>query len=133
MRWLKSLVILLGILIVSSLVLLGYGFFKKSQNPDWQLSHIFIDPPAAQPPAAQPTAASPTVSMQTPALPKSPKPGPKAFGDMSLNLPAGCAVNDLVADGQRVYLTIGPPGPCHRVIILDTEAGKVLGTVRVSP
>jgi hypothetical protein len=130
MRWLKSLVTLLGFLIVGSLVLLGYGFFKKSQNPDWQLSHIFIDPPAPQPKTSAPAT---TMPKPTATPPKSPLPAPKAFGDVSLNLPAGCAVNDLVADGQRVYLTIGPPGPCHRVIILDTEAGKVLGTVRVSP
>ena len=128
MRWLKSLVILLGILIVGSLVLLGYGFFKKSQNPDWQLSHVFIDSPTLQP-----TAAAPTPSMPTPARLNSPQPAPKAFGELSLNLPAGCAVNDVVPDGQRAYLTIGPPGPCHRVIIIDTHAGRVLGTIRVSP
>ena len=37
MVWLKSLVIILGVLIFLCLLLLGYGFYKKADNPEWRL------------------------------------------------------------------------------------------------
>ena len=36
MRWLKTIVIVLGILIVLGIVLLGYGFYKKTSEPSWK-------------------------------------------------------------------------------------------------
>ena len=36
MRWLKTIVIVLGILIVLGIVLLGYGFYKKTTEPGWK-------------------------------------------------------------------------------------------------
>ena len=122
MRWLKSLVILLGVLIVAGLVLLGYGFIKKSQNPDWRLTHLITGEPEQTEPAA-PTPAEPAKS----AAPL------KALGEITLDLPTGCSVTDVDPDGRRAYLTIGPPGPCHRVVIIDVSDGRVIGTVRVSP
>jgi len=123
MRWLKSLVTLLGVLIVGGLVLLAYGFYKKSQNPDWRLTHLFFEPapaPQADPmPAVQPVMPKPTA--------------PAAFGDVNLGLAAGCLVTDVTPDGRRLYLTIGPPGTCHRVIALDAETGQVLGNIRPMP
>jgi hypothetical protein len=117
MRWLKSLVTLLGVLIVGGLVLLAYGFYKKSQNPDWRLTHLFWEPAPAPAPA-----------------PAAPRPAaPAAFGDVNLGLAAGCLVTDVTPDGRRLYLTIGPPGTCHRVVALDAETGQVLGSIRPTP
>ncbi len=123
MRWLKSLVTLLGILIVGGLLLLGYGFYKKSQNPDWRLSHLFVDTPSET--------ATPVVQNSI-APPESQVP-PQSFGDISLGLPAGCLVTDVNPDGPRAYLTIGPPGHCHRVIVLESQTGRVLGSYSLSP
>lgn len=125
MRWLKSLVIVLGILIVGGMALMAYGFFKKTQNPDWRLTDLFRAAPAAAP--AAPLAANP------PAPTHAQPPAMTAFGEIALDLPSGCIIVGVDPDGDRTYLTIGPPGPCHRVMVVDIGAGKVLGTIRVKP
>jgi hypothetical protein len=123
MRWLKSLVTLLGVLIVGGLLLLGYGFYKKTQNPDWRLSHLFLGAPAETPAPAVHSIKAPSVT-QIPA---------QSFGEISLGLPAGCLVTDVNPDGPRAYLTIGPPGRCHRVVVVDSQSGRILGSYKISP
>ena len=125
MRWLKLLVTLLGILIVGCLMLLGYGFYKKSQNSGWQLNQLFSN--------------KSTISSVVPAVSHAPALGPRsapsappaAFGIVTLTLPVGCAVTDVNPDGERAYLTIGPPGHCHRIVIIGSQDGRILGTIRV--
>ena len=36
-------------------------------------------------------------------------------------------------DGDRIYLTIGPPGPCNRIVVINVADGRVLGTVQPQP
>ena len=61
-------------------------------------------------------------------------PAPKAFGEINLGLPAGCAIVGTIPDGRRLYLTVGPAGtPCRRIIVIDVEAGAVLGTILEQP
>jgi hypothetical protein len=127
MRWLKSLVIVLGFLIVGGVVLLAYGFVKKTQDPDWRLSDLFRDTPRA---AAEKTPAPPPAPASVAAANPAPTPTPQPFGDVNLGLDTGCVVTDVAPAGDRAYLTIGPPGPCHRVIVVYIAAGRVLGTIR---
>ena len=132
MRWLKSLVIVLGFLIAGGVVLLAYGFVKKTQNPDWRLSDIFRDTPAASARKAAPAmpAVTPAPTPTPAPQPVMPAP-PQAFGDVNLGLETNCVVVDVAPAGERAYLTIGPPGPCHRVIVVDVTDGKVLGTIHL--
>lgn len=122
MRWLKSLVIILGVLIAGGLVLLGYGFFKTAQDPNWRLAQLFRAEPDRTPSERAETAGAPPPAATA----------PRAFGKVQLALPIGCSVTDIDPDGRRAFLTIGPPGPCHRVIVIDVDAGRVLGTIEVS-
>jgi hypothetical protein len=122
MRWLKSLVIVLGIFIVAGLALLAYGFVKKAQDPDWKLLDIIAGKPAKAPAEAS---AAPAGAQQYRPRPVEP------FGDIDLGLAEGCIVVDVAPARGRAYLTIGPPGPCHRVIVVDVVKGRVLGTIRV--
>ncbi len=127
MRWLKLLVTFLGILIVGCLMLLGYGFYKKSQDSDWQLNQLFSNKSTV-------SSVVPTVS-HAPALgPRSaPSTPPATFGIVTLTLPVGCAVTDVNPDGERAYLTIGPGGECNRIVVVDTVQGRVLGTIKAQP
>ena len=55
----------------------------------------------------------------------------KGFGDITVPLPAGCAIAGMRPDGDRLFLRIGPDGPCSRIIAVDLASGKLLGTVTV--
>lgn len=106
MHLMKSIVIGLAVLIFLGLGLLGYGFVQKANNPDWRL----FSPSSSAAPATG-----------------------KAFGDLNLDLPAGCVIARVRPDGNRAYLTIGPGGDCNRVIVVDTIRGRVLGTFKAHP
>lgn len=113
MQLLKSAVIGLGILILLGMTLLAYGLYQKARDPGWRL----FSGPAPAPAAYQAPAASDA----------------KAFGTISLHLPDGCLITQVRPDGGRVYLTIGPPGPCNRIVIVDAVLGRVLGTIQPRP
>lgn len=113
MQLLKSLVIGMGVLILVGLALLAYGIVQKTRDPGWRM----VSPPPAQP--------APAASGAAPAA--------RAFGDVNLRLPEGCAIEALRPDGERLYLTIGPAGPCARVVVVDVARGRVLGTIKTGP
>lgn len=119
MRWLKSLVIVLGLLIVLGVVLLGFGFYKKTSDPDWKLFR---------------TEPVPSVEKTAPASPQTPRPEPlRAFGTLSLDLPAGCIITRVIPQRRYAYLEIGPTATCNRVIIVDLSEGAMLGTLKPQP
>ncbi|NQV99191.1 MAG: hypothetical protein HQ483_05810 [Rhodospirillales bacterium] len=119
MRWLKSLVIVLGLLIVLGVVLLGFGFYKKTSDPGWALFGGKT-PPAAE---NQPQAAGDRFR-GTPFDP---------FGTLSLDLPAGCIIARVIPQRRYVYLEIGPTPACNRVIVVDLRKGVMLGTLKPQP
>lgn len=127
MRWLKSLVIVLAALIALALGLLGYGFFKKSADPDWRL---FGSTTATAPAATDLAPAGTPIQSTPPAAPA------RTWGEINLGLSAECKIDSVQTDGDRLVLTIGaagvPGGTCHRVVVIDTARGRVLGTVRPS-
>ncbi len=56
----------------------------------------------------------------------------KGFGDIAVPVPAGCTITGMRPDGDRLFLRIGPDGPCSRIIAVDLASGKLLGTVTVA-
>lgn len=109
MRALTGIVIGLGILIIMVIVMIGYGFYKKSVDPDWRL--------------LSEENRSPTTSMS--------RTNDAAFGDINLGLAAGCRVMDVTAEGALAYLKIGPDSTCETVIVVDVTKGQILG--RIAP
>ncbi len=122
MRWLKSLVIVLGLLIVLGVLLLGYGFYKKATDPDWRLFGVDM-PPVAN------VQALPNIQPQAKPAPTPQKP----FGTISLNLAEGCEITEIIPRRRYVYLMIGPTPECNRVILFDQEMGLVLGAIKPRP
>ena len=82
MKSLKTLVIVLGVLIVLSMGLLGWGFYTKFTGSDTAL--------------VEETAPEDTESGTLDALAE--------FGEVRIDLPAGCTVVDMRPDGDRLYL-----------------------------
>ena len=113
MQLLKTLVIGMGVLILLGLALLAYGIYQKARDPAWRL---FPRPAPTEIPA-----------------PASGRPAAEAFGDLNLRLPQGCVISKILPQGDRLYLTIGPPPSCSRIVIVDVARGRVLGTVKPGP
>ena len=110
-RVLKIIVIAMGMLIVVGFSWLSYGFYQKSRNPAWTP----FTPAAEATISTAPTPVGPT------------------FGKISLELPKDCIISRVNPDGDRIYLTIGPPGPCNRIVVIDVAGSRVLGTVQPQP
>jgi len=68
-----------------------------------------------------------------PAAAPAPASALKPFGELAVPVPAGCTIARVIPDGNRLYLQIGPEGPCTRVVVVDLATGSVLGTVTVQP
>ncbi len=60
-------------------------------------------------------------------------PASASFGEVAVSIGEGCGVTDMVPDGARLYLSVGPDGPCRKIIVVDVAEGRVLGTLRVTP
>lgn len=54
---------------------------------------------------------------------------PVTFGTVKLPLADGCAIRHMTAETGRLFVLIGPEGPCARVFVLDAESGALLGTI----
>lgn len=107
MRALKALVIVLGMLIVVSMGLLGWGFYNR-------LAHRPVPADGPNAPAGKGRASA-------------------EFGDVRIELPAGCTVVELRPHADRLYLRTGPTGLCERIVVVDASSGRILGTILLKP
>jgi hypothetical protein len=112
MQALKGLVIGLGILVVVSFALLLYGFYSKLSN---QGAKIF---------ASSDRGESSEIAV---------------FGSVHISLPGGCRMEEMHPMGTRLFLRIGPAavsgssGGCERIVVIDAETGRQLGTLSIGP
>jgi hypothetical protein len=119
MRWLKSIVIVLGLLIVLGIVLLGYGFYKKTSEPGWK-------PFSEQ--------EKPAEEQQLPPLEQQQNNEPlKYFGTISLNLDEGCLITNIQPIKRYAYFMIGQKPACNAVILVDIKKGAILGRIIPRP
>ncbi len=119
MQALKGLVGGLGVLIVVAMSMIGYGLYRKSIDPGFKFFSSEETPAA---PAR--TATATTAARVTP---------PATFGEVTVDLPKGCAIAGVGGDGNRIYLRIGPDTPeCSRVVVLDAATGARVGVIRIA-
>jgi Family of unknown function (DUF6476) len=104
MRGLKSLVIVLGIVLLGGMVTLVAAIV-------WRGSH----PPAPE------TASS-----------RSPGSAGRPF-ESSLALPAGAAIASIEAAGERLVVHVVLPDGRHLLTIIDIRSGARLGTIELQP
>jgi hypothetical protein len=119
MRWLKSIVIVLGLLIVLGIVLLGYGFYKKSSEPGWK--------PFAK---LENSIEEPQSKFLQQQLIRKPF---DAFGTLSLNLADGCLITKVENASRYAYFMIGPTPTCNAVILVDIQKSVILGRFTPQP
>ena len=117
MQGLKLLVVGLGILIVISMGLLGWGFYTKFKEPQ-EAGGGSSTPIGTPPPLAGPsgTAAGPLA----------------AFGEIRVPLPAGCTAIEMRPTADRLYVRTGPTGLCERIYVFD-NGGRLLGSILLAP
>ncbi len=114
MQALKLVVVGLGVLIVISIGLLGWGFYTKLKHAD--------------PADAGASAVAPPLAGSAPA----PAPPAAAFGEVRFPLPPGCTAVEMRPAGDRLYVRTGPTGLCERIIVFD-GAGRLLGSIVLAP
>ena len=117
MRWMKFIVIILGLLIICGVGLLGYGFYKKTSDPGWKL---FSSAPQSEPSNTPQF----TLKSDNGPLPK--------IGDINLPMAPGCFIRTARPEGKRLYVILGPRDTCSKVVIIDVTSGQTLGTISPS-
>ncbi len=103
-RTLKIVVIVMTILLVLGFALLIAGLY-------YQASKIGEDRAAAP---------APTVQLDA------------AGGELSVRVPAGAQVQQIMAEGGRVILHLKGPG-AEEIVVLDTTRGNAVTRMRLSP
>jgi hypothetical protein len=106
MQGLKILVVVMGILIVISIGLLGWGIYNR------------IAQRSAAGDEKEPAA---TLRLSG------------DLGEVRVELPAGCTVVEMRPHADRLYLRTGPTGLCERIVVVDVGSGRVLGTLLLKP
>ena len=124
----KVLVIVMSFLIAVLMGLIIWGFYQKSQNPNYKMFRS-DDTPVVQMDA---TPGAPTVETAPP-LPAEITPG-ASFGEISLDLPTTARVISAQVSANRLVLVIARDGQnADLVTVVDMNTGKVLGRVKTTP
>jgi len=132
----KALVIVMSFLIAVLMGLTIYGFYQKSQNPNYKMFRS-DDTPVVQMDATPGASAPKMVSQSPPAL--TPEITPQitpgtSFGEISLDLPQTARVISAQASTNRLVLVIARDGQnADLVAVIDINTGKVLGRVKTTP
>ena len=115
MQVLKTLVIVLGVMIVAGIAVIGVTIYHRATN--------LVNSPV--PPAAKPAAKPAT----EPAVRTGPGPG---FGKVALDLPPGSRIVETTAEGDRLILRLRLADGGWQILILDMATGKRLGTFELT-
>ncbi|MCH8092697.1 MAG: hypothetical protein IID53_16425 [Proteobacteria bacterium] len=115
MQALKTLVIVLGVVIVAGIAVIGVTIYHRATNP------VNSPVPDSPKPAAKP-AAKPAPKPAT-----EPGFGP-GFGRVVLELPPGSRVVEMTAEDDRLILRLRLADGGRQILILDMATGKRLGT-----
>lgn len=59
-------------------------------------------------------------------------PAAAGFGISQLPVPAGCSIDQMTAEGDRLILRIGGSDACRRVLITDLRTGALIGEFHFS-
>jgi hypothetical protein len=128
MQALKGVVILMTVTIAVLMTLIVYGMYQKSQDPEFK----FFDLSGGEKPAATTNNTSAEAGADTPAAaPPVLNPTTRAFGDITLALPAGARITSATVSGERLVIVVNNEPQGHeQVWVVDLTTGQVLGRVK---
>lgn len=125
MSALKSAVILMGVAIAVLMTLTIYGLYQKSQDPDFKFFDISGNGKTAQ--QSMPNA---PVSGSPARMPGT----STAFGDVTLDLPAGARIVSATTSAQRLTVIVATDGTrANQIWVIDLGTGQILGRVKTGP
>jgi hypothetical protein len=108
MQALKILVGGLGALIVLGMITLGWGLYRKANDPDFKLFDL----------------------SDTPATNSTARPDGR-FGDIVLPGTSGCRITDLKTADGRLFVSTAGEGNCGQIFVINPTTGEVVGTISV--
>jgi hypothetical protein len=108
MRALKTLVIVMGILILAGMGLVGYVLVKRGLN-------------------------GPTQHATTLQVPQAPIAGDGPYGPVELALPSGAKIVSTRTAGGRLVVELALPNGVTRELVVGLTDGKLVGTIDLKP
>lgn len=114
MRWLKTLVIGMGVVIVIGLTVVIVEVGRRAGGPS---------PSAA---SGQASPAPPVIGAPAPDTMTAPA---RIFGDISLAIPAGATAEEVVADKTRVVVQLRLSDGRAALLLIDAATGRKLGMI----
>jgi len=124
MKALKTLIAVMGILIVGLMTVLGYGLYRKGTDPDFR----FFDLGGGTPETTTPTGPTPPLAGTPPAADTA----PQGFATRDLGLAPGAEVREIAAADGRLYIHVRLPSGLEQILVLNTADGRILGIVNVN-
>jgi hypothetical protein len=120
LRWLKIIVIVLGVLILVCAGLLVVGIYKRMSGAGSAPAAAAAGPdmPIPPRPAAAPGAASGG--------------GSAVFGDRQLVLPRGGRLVEVLTAGDRLILRVRLATGTERLVVYDAETGERSGSLEIT-
>lgn len=125
MRLLKTLVIVMGVILVLGFGALIYIIGTRIAAPKPGPAANVVIPPAPAPQAEQPPKPAPVVGD---ALPPVFAPG---FGEQTLVLPPGARISDFSAGGGRAVLRVILADQTQQLVVVDLNTGALIGTINI--
>ncbi|CAA7622519.1 hypothetical protein [Magnetospirillum sp. UT-4] len=104
MKAIKALVAVMSTLLLAGIGLLVYGFYTKATQM-----------------GAKPAPMAQAVPAAT-----------ASFGEVTVALPAGAKVDQVLAAGDRLVVRLGGPGPV-RLLVFDPVTGSATGSFVLAP
>ncbi len=128
MRLLKTLVIVMGVVLVVGFGALIYIVVGRIATPRQEPAPVAVAVPPAAPEAAAGSDAPAETLAAGAALPPHFTP---SFGAQSLVLPAGARVSDFSAGGDRLVLRLILPDHSQQLAVVDLNTGALIGTLKI--
>ena len=122
MRWLKTLVIGMGALIVIGLTVVIVKVAQQAGGP----AQSVADGPA---PPGPPVIGAPAPLVIGAPVPVSLPAAAKMLGDISVAIPAGAAAEELVTDAGRLIVRLRLTDGRAALLLIDASTGKKLGMI----
>ena len=116
MTYLKTLVIVLGLLIVLCLCLMGYGLYKKTENPNWRLfsEHSVHKTRLNDNPLENFTQREDIKKLTSILLKK-------------------CNIKEITTFSKYIILETNGKGHCSKLQIFDLDDLQLIGTIELAP
>ena len=121
MQALKALVAGMGILIIVAAGVIGWGLYRKATDPQFSFFDSASEARTPVPAGVGPGDTAPPAAAVLSAA-------ARPFGAADLGLAAGCTIADIRPDGKRLYVLVDPAAGCPRIVAVDADTGRVLGT-----